>query len=85
MRAANLAVSCGRASAPAPQPVTPSIAVAYAALGTGDVDQMRAALSSLLQAVEEARMPDLDGFGEIVSIVASSAYAKGYDDAKAVA
>ena len=79
------AVSCGRAGAPASQPITPSIAVAYAALDSGDVDRIRTALSSLLEAVETAQMPTLDGFTEIVSIVASGAYAKGYDDAKAVA
>lgn len=79
------AVSCGRAGAPASQPVTPSIAVAYAALDSGDVDRMREALSALLHGIETAQMPALDGFTEIVSIVASGAYAKGVKDAQAVA
>ena len=67
-------------AADVPRAVTPSIAVAHAALDSGDVDRMRDALSALLHGIETAQMPALDGFTEIVSIVAAGAYAKGCED-----
>lgn len=67
-------------AADVPQAVTPSLAVAHAALALDDPEKMRAALASLLRGIETGQLPDLDGFGEIVTLVTAGAYAKGRED-----
>jgi hypothetical protein len=84
VRAASRAVSCGHTSTPAP--VTPSIAMAHAALDSGNSERMRTALAGLLAAIETGQiLPDADWFRDLSTLLASGSYAAGYSDAQAVA